>query len=191
MGDKQNLIIIGIIGINIWYLLDCSDGHLARYLEIKSNFGKFLDEIFGEIVLIFMWLAIAIGLFRYPDLSMDFISQNLGVLTFEYIIICGAISSISIPLRNGISGRFSSNFIIQNNNNIDPKNVTKDSSIYKWFKIIWTNIMGIGGFQGPLLILASITGYLGFIIIIYALFSIFYFIYLSFIFYNYGFKNNK
>ena len=64
MGDKQNLII-GIIGINIWYLLDCSDGHLARYLEIKSNFGKFLDEIFGEIVLIFMWLAIAIGLFRY------------------------------------------------------------------------------------------------------------------------------
>ena len=43
--------------------------------------------------------------------------------------------------------------------------------------------MGIGGFQGPLLILASITGYLGFIIIIYALFHIF-IIYFSFIFYK-------
>ena len=52
-GGEENLIF-GIFLINTWYLLDCSDGHLARFYKIESKLGKFLDEIFGEIIMIFL-----------------------------------------------------------------------------------------------------------------------------------------
>jgi len=166
LGGTKNFII-GTIGINIWYLLDCSDGHLARYYKIKSNFGKFLDEGFGEIVMTFVWLGIGIGLYKNPDISIIFISDLLGISSNEYILISGAIASISIALRNCISGRFSANYVIKTKNS-STVNVSQKSFYYRWFKIYWTNFMGIGGLQGPLLIITSITGHLGLLLIIYS-----------------------
>ena len=171
-GGKENLIF-GIFLINTWYLLDCSDGHLARFYKIESRLGKFLDEIFGEIVMIFLWISISIGLYKTPDFSIQFINNAFELNLNEYIILLGAICSISIPLKNSIAVRFSNNFISER------KKINKISnrlSKYNWIKIFWTNFIGIGGLQGPLLLIASIFGFLGFLIAIYSLAYTFYLI---------------
>ena len=42
--------IIGTLIFHIGYILDCSDGELARYRGIKSRFGEALDPIFDRIL---------------------------------------------------------------------------------------------------------------------------------------------
>ncbi len=169
-------IFFGTLFINVWYLLDCSDGHLARYYKIKSNLGRFLDEAFGEIIMTFVWICFGWGLFNNPDLFMSFLTSFLKNINDVYIIICGAIISISIALRNCISGRFSRCYKdkINLNKNVKEKSLNK-FSLYGIIKILWTNFMGIGGLQGPLLIIFSAAGYLSFLLIFY---SILYFSYL-------------
>jgi len=173
IGGYYNFII-GSILINLWYLLDCSDGHLARYYQIKSNLGKFLDEAFGEIIMTFIWLSIGYGLFNNPDYSMILLSNHLKSLGSEYIILFGGIASISIALRNCISTRFSNCYSIDTTSSNIPNSPNK-SILSIWFKLFWINFMGIGGLLGPLLILGSITGYLALLVCLY---SIFYFSYM-------------
>jgi phosphatidylglycerophosphate synthase len=42
--------VIGTIIFHLGYILDCSDGELARYRGIKSRFGEALDPIFDRIL---------------------------------------------------------------------------------------------------------------------------------------------
>lgn len=42
--------IIGTIIFHLGYILDCSDGELARYRGVKSLFGEALDPIFDRIL---------------------------------------------------------------------------------------------------------------------------------------------
>ncbi|MDC1050738.1 CDP-alcohol phosphatidyltransferase family protein [Candidatus Marinimicrobia bacterium] len=172
-GGSSN-IIIGVICINCWYLLDCSDGHLARYYKIKSNLGKFLDEIFGEIILTFLWFFLGYSFFLNPDKFMIYLSNYFYIN--NYIFIFGAVASISIPLRNCVSVRFSNCYIDKKNNlNSNDQNKDKKYSLYGLIKLFFINLMGIGGLLGPFLILFAIFDYLSLLLIIY---SILYFSYL-------------
>ena len=172
-GGSYN-IFIGVICINCWYLLDCSDGHLARYYKIKSNLGKFLDEVFGEIILTFLWFFLGYSFYFNPDKFMIHLSNypNLNNLIF----ISGAIASISIPLRNCVSVRFS-NCFKEKKNDLNSENQNKDMrfSKYELIKLFFINLMGIGGLLGPFLILFAIFDCLSLLLIIY---SILYFSYL-------------
>ena len=161
---SQGSFLIGALLINLWYLLDCSDGHLARYYKIKSKLGKFLDDGFGEIIIIFMWFALGWGLFKYPDKSISFIYNYFNLVNYEYIIFCGSLASISIALKSCISNRFPNNYV-KNNNKFISNNKPYSK---KYLKILWTNCMGFAGIQGPLLIVCSYIGCIGALLIFYS-----------------------
>jgi hypothetical protein len=69
------LILLGIISLIIANILDCVDGQLARLTGIKSEIGRILDGIAGDIwfILIYVFLALKLeneyggnGLFFIP-----------------------------------------------------------------------------------------------------------------------------
>ena len=77
--------IVGAILINIWLILDCVDGNLARSVK-KMPFGEFADGVSSYLLVAF--LGIAIGINAYYNGGL-FISK-FNVLC----VICGALVSI-------------------------------------------------------------------------------------------------
>ena len=85
--------ITGTLIFHMGYILDCSDGELARYRGIKSRFGEALDPIFDRILefaliisatvlvlrdnntllwtYIGFWAVIAIFIYNYIDLWLN------------------------------------------------------------------------------------------------------------------------
>jgi len=165
--------ILGIIGINLWYLFDCSDGNLSRYYKIKSNLGKFLDEAFGEIIIVFMWFSIGIGLYSKPDLT---IALN-NLIKNDLFLIFGAFISISIALRNCISNRFSNSYFDSLNVNHDNSEQETHNKRRSLVRYLWDILSSFGGIQAPLLIIFSLLDYLGILLIFYTFLYGFHFIF--------------
>lgn len=69
--------VTGTIIFHLGYILDCSDGELARYRGIKSRFGEALDPIFDR-VLEFALIFSATYLVIYD--SSDFLLFYIGSL---------------------------------------------------------------------------------------------------------------
>ncbi len=56
----------GVVLFNLAYLLDCSDGHLARYRAAAGKAGKFLDDSAAGVFTTALWLGLGTGLYRRP-----------------------------------------------------------------------------------------------------------------------------
>ncbi|MFH1294587.1 MAG: CDP-alcohol phosphatidyltransferase family protein, partial [Candidatus Aenigmatarchaeota archaeon] len=68
-GDYR-LVLIGVVFMPIYQMLDCVDGELARIREIKSKYGKWLDNAFDNIGWgIFLTGATIGAFFTYPTLE--------------------------------------------------------------------------------------------------------------------------
>ena len=160
----QGKFIIGLIGINFWYLFDCADGNLARYYKVKSKLGQFLDEALGEIILTFMWFAIGIGLYKTPDLSIVICEDIKSI----HLFFSGSFISVAIALRNCISFRFFSIHEKNKSNDIQNNTIKNPNPIIKIAKFIWNTITSFGGMQAPLLLMVASIDYLGLLVIFYS-----------------------
>ncbi|KAA3596806.1 MAG: CDP-alcohol phosphatidyltransferase family protein [Calditrichaeota bacterium] len=58
------LCVIGILLLQLGYILDCCDGEIARYYKTSSVNGVFLDLIGHEIVIPMMYFCISVGEFQ-------------------------------------------------------------------------------------------------------------------------------
>ena len=80
-------IITAVVLINVWLVLDCVDGNIARCKKQKTVYGEFVDDIGGYYVVAFIYLAIA------------FCVYNIGGLLVEecnkWILAAGGVASIS------------------------------------------------------------------------------------------------
>lgn len=91
------LHIVGAVLINIWLVLDCTDGNIAR--SVKSQpFGEFADGISSYILVGLMCTAMSVSV--YYDGGM-FVSPN----SF-WIIVLGALASSSDSLMRLIYQKY-------------------------------------------------------------------------------------
>lgn len=79
--------IIGIIFIHLWYILDCSDGEVARITKKFSKFGKELDYMAHTINHPLFFLAYAITLS-----SNSFLNHYSILITFFILCILDMIN---------------------------------------------------------------------------------------------------
>jgi len=89
--------IIGAIFINIWLLLDCTDGNLARSVK-KEPFGEFADSISSYIIVGLMNSMIGIAV--YFEGGLIFNAYN------PWIILLGALASSSDTLMRLIYQKY-------------------------------------------------------------------------------------
>ena len=59
--------LVGAFLVNLWLVLDCVDGNIARYHKQCSKYGDFLDSVSGYVMLSTMFFATGIGIFRGGD----------------------------------------------------------------------------------------------------------------------------
>ena len=72
--------IIGIIFIHLWYILDCSDGEVARITKKFSKFGKELDYIAHTVNHPVFFLSYAITLFPNSFLNPIYVLMSFFIL---------------------------------------------------------------------------------------------------------------
>ncbi len=89
--------ILGIIGGAVWivaYGLDYSDGIIARYKDLKSARGKFLDMVIHRLTYPLLMFCIGYGVYRSPDLF----SSYFDCIPATLYIILGVAAGISMNL---------------------------------------------------------------------------------------------
>lgn len=77
-------VIVGVVLINFWIVLDCTDGNVARVTKKSSRMGEFFDAAYGYIICAFDFLAIGIAGYNFS--SMLFGEKSI------YPIVIGALA---------------------------------------------------------------------------------------------------
>jgi phosphatidylglycerophosphate synthase len=80
-------MIVGVVLINLWIVLDCCDGNIARVTKKSSYMGEFIDAVSGYVICAFNFLAI--GLAAYNRSTLLFGEKNV------WLVVIGAVACIS------------------------------------------------------------------------------------------------
>ncbi len=65
---EMSLCIAGVVLMNLWLVLDCVDGNIARVTKTASRMGDFVDAAYGYIFSAFCHLAIGIAAYHWSSL---------------------------------------------------------------------------------------------------------------------------
>lgn len=64
MFGSYTLTIVGILLFNLWIILDCVDGNIARYRKTFSQYGEFIDAVGGYFATTFLFSSLGYLSFR-------------------------------------------------------------------------------------------------------------------------------
>ena len=155
-------IIFPILLLALWQFVDTLDGGVARTRKMISNYGGFIDQLSGMIMLAFFPLVV--GFAASQQVSKDLFDNKLFLsdITPEFILILGGLSSVS-----AIFSRFINHTIKIRFGEDNAKKVTSENNINNLLKIIIINIENIGGLNLIILLAFSLTGMLPLYVIIF------------------------
>jgi phosphatidylglycerophosphate synthase len=157
---NYNLAIIGAILVNIWLLLDCCDGNIARNVK-KQAYGEFFDGLSSYVLVAILFSCI--GIYTYNNGGVIFSNSSI------IVVILGFSASISDSLMRlvyqkytNVSNELEKLSVIKSN--VD---VRTDISQVKKFQVRIEAELGIGGIL-PAVILLSVLFNFTDLILIYA-----------------------
>ena len=156
---------IGVGLFVFWHVLDCVDGNIARVKKQSSYGGAFLDAVSGYIAPAFVFLAVG---------TAAYLTTNMIPSSFSYfLIVLGGFSSVTDILTRIIYQKYLVTEyrlgLVGKEGDIDKE---RASGIKHIADLIMKN-MGYSSLFMPLLIIASIFGYLDILTILYALYYVF------------------
>ncbi len=166
-------IIIGVVLINLWIVLDCCDGNIARVTKKSSYMGEFVDAVSGYVICAFNFLAIGIAAFNRSELL-------LGPNNYLFIII-GAVGCITNLFSRLIYQKYtnccfvteckvkgSATYTPENYSHYDP-NAKKGLTYYR---LRIDRQLGISGLFMPLLIVAAVFNLFDIMVCAYTLYHV-------------------
>lgn len=161
--------IAGASLVNLWIILDCVDGNIARYRKTFSNYGELVDSLSGYIMNALLFLSVGIGAFSHSEPSFRFITRVLAINPNESIlIILGAWASLAIIFPRLIYHKFMTTFPQAQSAEI-KSGVSSSKSLYHFGYRVVHNITSFSGFLTPILLLATIFRLLSIFVFFYAL----------------------
>lgn len=78
---NMTLTLVGIIGLVCANILDCVDGQLARMTGIKSEIGRILDGVAGDLWFLTIYIAISLRLYDEVGSVIIFIIAALSLVS--------------------------------------------------------------------------------------------------------------
>ena len=109
-------LVGGAILINIWYLLDCVNGNIARYQRVVSDYGEFVDDTSGYLMYALVFTGLGIGIYRHTDNSLAAMLSLLSNGSFSahidkgFFLMAGSAAALSFTLRKVVGGKFTALF---------------------------------------------------------------------------------
>lgn len=152
------LNLIGAILVNVWLLLDCTDGNIARSVK-KQAFGEFADGISSYILVGFLCTAMGIAVYHNGGLLV-----NAGSL---WIVIAGALASSSDTMMRLIYQKYKATEREMADAGIITieKDVRTDHSQVGSLRVRIESELGIGGLLPVVILLAVIFNFLDLVVI--------------------------
>lgn len=149
--------IVGAVLINLWLLLDCTDGNIARSVK-KERYGDFADSMSSYICVGLMFCC------------MGFSAYNTGGAIFApgnpYVILMGALAGSSDSLMRLLYQKFLNSTVAQGaeaNRSEDPEQQGGINRI----RIKVDAYMSLGGFLPLAVLLASIFNWLDVVVVLW------------------------
>jgi phosphatidylglycerophosphate synthase len=153
--------LFGAIFINVWLLLDCVDGNLARSVK-KQAFGEFADAISSYILVGFMCTTMGFAVY--------FTGGVLVSPHCPWIILCGALGSNADSLMRLIYQKYKNIATDLEYKNIIPHEQEKRTDITQVssLRVRIESELGVGGLLPALILICTIFNALD-IVIVYCL----------------------
>lgn len=156
--DNKSLHICGAIMFNVWLLMDCTDGNLARSYK-RQPFGDFADALSSYMLVCLM--SLFVGFAAYQDGGLIFNAGN------PWIILIGAIGGLSDTLMRLMYQKYLANERAMVAKGVMPKEVdirTDHKQVGNW-RVRLELELGIAGFLPLMTVLAAIYNFLDLICI--------------------------
>ncbi len=166
-GGRDNFII-GAIFINVWAILDCVDGNMARLLNSSNKYGWFLDSITGFLLNSVLLFSLGIGIYFNNDnfihvLSAMFKLSNPQIISISVLII-GCLGSISALFYALIIHLYKNIFT---RDLFDLKTIRNNSNSFIGKIIAVARYFTGFGLIEPLLIFAALFNYVSIIVLVF------------------------
>lgn len=162
--DSEVLRWIGVIGIEMWLVMDAVDGNIARVRKTASPMGEFIDAESGYFMSAFVYFSL--GMAAY--FTSSFLPEEWRFLW----IVFGAVASISNILPRLIHQKY---IAVVLNADMEQKDFMKKTERKKGaLQFIRRRIgkeLGLSGLFMPLLIFGQIFKIYDWICVFYLLFS--------------------
>ena len=155
-------LIIAIVFVNLWLVLDCVDGNIARCKKQKTVFGEFVDDIGGYYIEALVYLAISAAAF-----NMGGILFNAGNV---WIVIIGGVSS-SINILARLIYKDYGHFAIHADKSMQEEHTVDDKRSLYYIRNRVSKELGISGLFMPLTIICAITKSYDLMTLFYFLFN--------------------
>lgn len=154
--------ISGAILINIWLILDCTDGNLARSVK-KQPFGEFADAISSYILVGLLFNMIGFSIYKTGGL---FIQEGNA-----YIILLGALASSADSLMRLIYQKY---LVVSYESHADTKESKEgsNSGMINKIRIRIDQEIGLGGILPIALLICTLLNCLDIVVIIWFLYYI-------------------
>ncbi len=154
-------VIAAVILINLWLILDCVDGNIARCMKQKKRYGEFVDAMGGYFTVAFVYLAMGICAFHRGGVIFG--------VSCEWIFIAGAVSSICDILARLIY----TNYCIFNQTDgiSEEKNQQENKRSINYLRKRVSKELGLSGMFMPAIILAAIFNAFDIITLFYLAFN--------------------
>ena len=162
--DSSVSRMIGVCLIELWLVLDCVDGNIARVKKTSSEMGEFVDALSGYYVTGFVYFCVGIAAYYTTNI---FSHYAFG------LIILGGVSTIAGLLARIIHQKYTYSIMVINQANpmyqseIPEKDVENKKSL-QYLSSRIDKVIGISGLFMPFLIVSLIFN-------LFDLFTIFYF----------------
>jgi len=155
-------VITAVVMINVWLILDCVDGNIARCRKQKTVYGEFVDDIGGYYVVAFIYLAIA------------FCVYNTGGLLVEegnkWILAAGGVACICDILARLINKDYV-NFSRNRTDYVQEDYLTESKKSLSYVRRRIGKELGVSGLFMPLTIICAIWNCYDLMVLFYLLFN--------------------
>lgn len=155
--DNTTCLITGVVLINLWIVLDCCDGNIARVTNKSSYMGEFFDAISGYVICAFSLIGVGVAAYNRSYLIFGE-HQIINIV----IGACGCVSDLFSRL---VYQKYTNNyFVTQCKVNGSATYTPENYSFYDpkarkgitYIRLVIDRQLGISGAFMPLLIFACI-----------------------------------
>lgn len=145
---SYTVTIVGILLFNLWIILDCVDGNIARYRQTFSPYGEFIDAVGGYF-------------------ATTFLFSSLGYLSFRlfnnpYYLIAGFWATISSLFSRLLYQKYK-NVFTDDSSVIKPRDNTSSFPM-----MVAQNIGAASGLVLPASVIAVVFNYPHYIVLLWA-----------------------
>jgi phosphatidylglycerophosphate synthase len=143
-------IILGIALMQIWLILDKTDGLVARARKTTSRFGEFMEEFNGSLIAVLFFASAGMAASGIPGVLNFYIPQ-------KFFILLGLATSLFAAFRHLIFCHFAAIFPEVKEAGNNSLGSGRLSALYN-FSVKFT---GVYSLAQPIFLLAAIFGFLG------------------------------